>query len=458
MYCSSARGNEVPKKKSSHESALELARILVKSDTSWESTSAAVDSSTPTLHKYAKNSSVGSSKENGGGERLPSSNTEQQEHGSSTETGGGEGLVSSSCLPQVEEGGITPLFLATKSGCVEIVREILQTYPQAVEHIDKDGRTILHAAIKYRQLEVFNHVLKMEVAMRWLVRKLDNKGNSILHMAGKKPSEYVPEKLEGPALELQEELLWFERVKSVMKTHFIAHRNSMKQTAETLFASTNKDLRDAAREWLKHTAEGCTIVAVLIATVAFAAAYTIPGGENQNTGFPVLLYQPFFVVFTAADVLSLAFALTSVVIFLSILTAPFRLDDFKQSLPNKLMLGFTFLFLSVSMMMIAFAATIILMIRSNARWTKVLLYSLSFLPVGIFALSYLPLYVSLSRTYKYLLKKIVQAVPCSNWFLARSKYTNFFSRSGIQVTNSSNRRHSQHPSSIKNRSETEEFC
>lgn len=210
MYCSSARGNEVPKKKSSHESALELARILVKSDTSWESTSAAVDSSTPTLHKYAKNSSVGSSKENGGGERLPSSNTEQQEHGSSTETGGGEGLVSSSCLPQVEEGGITPLFLATKSGCVEIVREILQTYPQAVEHIDKDGRTILHAAIKYRQLEVFNHVLKMEVAMRWLVRKLDNKENSILHMAGKKPSEYVPEKLEGPALELQEELLWFE--------------------------------------------------------------------------------------------------------------------------------------------------------------------------------------------------------------------------------------------------------
>ena len=117
-------------------------------------------------------------------------------------------------------------------------------------------------------------------------------------------------------------------------------------------------------------------------------------------------------VFTATDVLSLTCALTSVVIFLSILTAPFRLEDFKHSLPNKLMLGFTFLFLSVSMMMISFSATIILMIRSKERWTKILLYSLSFLPVGIFALAYFPLYLSLSNTYKYWLKKIMKAFPC----------------------------------------------
>jgi hypothetical protein len=114
--------------------------------------------------------------------------------------------------------------------------------------------------------------------------------------------------------------MYVQRVKSVTKSHFFDHQNNKKQTAEGLFASTYKDLRNEAKEWLKHTAEGCSIVAVLIATVAFAAAYTIPGGPNQTTGVPVLLYQPFFVVFTATDVLSLACALTSVVIFLSILT------------------------------------------------------------------------------------------------------------------------------------------
>ncbi|KAM3701917.1 hypothetical protein ACJW31_05G212300 [Castanea mollissima] len=344
MCCSSAESNDISKETLSHESALELAKLLVKEDTSWEITSSGIDTSKPRLHKYGSTDVLTTNENVGNPEQLPSSISLQQ-------------------VPKL--GGITPLFLATKSGCIEIVREILEIYPQAVEHIDNEGRTILHVAIKYRQLEVFKLVLTMEVAMRWLVRRLDNDGNSILHMVGIKRDDYVPEKLRGPALELQEELLWFERVKSVTKAHFVDHRNKNKLTAEGLFAKNNTELRNAARDWLKHTAEGCSIVAVLIATVAFAAAYTIPGGPNQNTGVPVLLNQSFFVVFTATDVLSLTCALTSVVIFLSILTAPFRLEDFKHSLPNKLMLGFTFLFLSVSMMMVSFSATIILMIRSK---------------------------------------------------------------------------------------------
>ncbi|XP_035544565.1 ankyrin repeat-containing protein ITN1-like [Juglans regia] len=185
----------------------------------------------------------------------------------------------------------------------------------------------------------------------------------------------------------------------------------MKLTAWGSFHKANNELRTAATEWLKRTSEGCTVVAVLIATVAFAAAYTVPGGPNSQTGTPLLVNKPFFVVFTVTDVLSLSFALTSVVIFLSILSSPFRLMDFKESLPNKLMLGFTFLFLSVSMMMFAFAATVLLMIQNRESWTKVILYALSFLPVGIFALSYFPLYVSLSDTSKYLLKKLRQSIP-----------------------------------------------
>ncbi|KAL3575995.1 hypothetical protein D5086_021278 [Populus alba] len=64
----------------------------------------------------------------------------------------------------------------------------------------------------------------------------------------------------------------------------------MKLTAEGYFITANSELRNLAKEWLKTTAEGCSVVAVLIATVAFAAAYTVPGGPNQSTGVPVLLY------------------------------------------------------------------------------------------------------------------------------------------------------------------------
>ena len=159
-----------------------------------------------------------------------------------------------------------------------------------------------------------------------------------------------------------------QSVKKLTPHHYIDHRNNRKLTADGLFNETNRELREKAIEWIKRTAEGCSIVAVLIATVAFAAAYTIPGGSNDKTGVPILLNQPFFVVFTVADVLLISFALTSVVVFLAITTSPFRFADFRYSFPNKLTFGLTSLLLPVSMMMLAFAATV--MSQSDPREKK----------------------------------------------------------------------------------------
>ncbi|XP_050288416.1 ankyrin repeat-containing protein ITN1-like isoform X2 [Quercus robur] len=376
-----------------YKSALQLAEFLIEGDSSWETTYPGTDQSKPVLHKYGS--------------------------GHTTEKKVGEGTAMSSLgleegAAKTQEGATkTPLFLATRSGCFEIVEKILKLYPQAVEHIDERGRNILHIAIKYRQLNIFELVKNMELPMRRLTRKIDEDGNSILHTVGKKSDDYVPEKMQGPALELQDELRWFERVKSVTPPHFLHHRNNQKLTAEGLFDETNKELREKGKEWIKRTAEGCSVVAVLIATVAFAAAYTIPGGSNDMTGIPLFLNQPFFVVFTVADVLSISFALTSVVVFLAIIASPFRFADFRHSLPNKLTFGLTLLFLSVSMMMLSFAATVLLMIKNGEGWTKVLLYAMSFMPVGLFALSYFPLYLALSKSYKYLLNKAWQVISQS---------------------------------------------
>ncbi|KAI3498963.1 hypothetical protein L1887_34752 [Cichorium endivia] len=367
------------------ESVVELARFLIEKDITWEATESALDKSKPKTHRYGRTTSMGS-----------------QDQGQISTT------VQETTTVDIAE---TPLFLATKSGCTEIVRGILEMYPQAVEHVDDEGRNILHVAIKYRQVQIFDMVEKMQTPMMRLIRKIDNNGNSILHMVGIKATEAGHEDMRSPALVLQEDLLLFERVKKISATHFTKHYNSQGLTAEKLFAINNAQHRMDAKEWMKGTAENCSIVAVLIATVAFAAAYTVPGGPNQETGYPILENQPFFFLFTMTDVLSLAFALTSVILFLNILTSSFRLKDFQQSLPQKLMLGVTLLILSVSMMMVAFAATVILLIRNKEKWTRVALYSVAFFPVLIFAFSYLPLYISLMKTFSYSLRKIRYVVP-----------------------------------------------
>ncbi|XP_024035689.1 ankyrin repeat-containing protein ITN1 [Citrus clementina] len=239
-----------------------------------------------------------------------------------------------------------------------------------------------------------------------LVRKIDYNGNTILHMAGIKRKDYVSEKMEGPALLLGDELLWYERVKSVTMAHSLNHGNNMGFTPEELFAIANNELRAQSKEWLIRTTEGCPVV-------AFAAAYTVPGGSDENIGYPILINHLFFVAFTVSDVLSLTFSLAAVVPFLSMLTSPFRLEDCKHSLPNKMILGFTFLLLSVCLMMVAFIATILLMIKSEESWAKIMLYTCTFIPVGVFALSYFPLYItkSVTRGLNYLRDKTKIFVP-----------------------------------------------
>ncbi|KAL7213614.1 hypothetical protein ACSBR2_016194 [Camellia fascicularis] len=169
----------------------------------------------------------------------------------------------------------------------------------------------------------------MEVPMKKLMRKTSDNGNSVLHMIGDKPDDDVDEDMRSPALVLRENLLLFKRVKKISANNFTKHYNNDGKTADKLCAESNAKLRKDAQEWLKRTAENCSIVAVPISTVAFAAVYTIPGGPNETTGYPLLLNQPFFIIFALTDALSLTFALTSVIIFLSILTSSFRLKDFK---------------------------------------------------------------------------------------------------------------------------------
>ncbi|KAG6755787.1 hypothetical protein NC653_026984 [Populus alba x Populus x berolinensis] len=154
---------KVQKQKQLHRSAVELAKFLVRKDTSWELTYSSIDQSKPKIHKYG---------EKGGQER-------QEVH------------LFNKILDKEESLGETPLSLATKSGCVEIVEEILKLYPQAVEHIDDEGRNVLHVAIKYRQKKIFELVKGMDVPMKRLTRKIDGDGNSILHTVRKKRKDFI---------------------------------------------------------------------------------------------------------------------------------------------------------------------------------------------------------------------------------------------------------------------------
>ncbi|GMI72701.1 hypothetical protein like AT3G18670 [Hibiscus trionum] len=290
----------------------------------------------------------------------------------------------------------TPLFIAAGTGIVEIVKEILHQYPQAVEHINKTGQNILHVVTLHRTYKVYDHIKSLDEKNR-LARGIDNHGCTVLHHAadtkyyrgGTKPT---------PALKLQQELEWFEDVKTLVPSHFILHRNKDNKTADKLFQDMHEEQLKSAQEWVKNTSQSCSTVAVLVAGVVFAAAYTAPGGFHPVSGKPILLEhkRPLYSFFTVMDVAGLASSLTSVVIFLSVLTSSLEFGDFRDKIPPKLSLGFTFLFFSVTTTMLTFTATIFLLVHLQRKWTTSLTYAAALLPICIFALFQFPLYYEYS--------------------------------------------------------------
>lgn len=106
--------------------------------------------------------------------------------------------------------------------------------------------------------------------------------------------------------------------------------------------------------------------------------------ENDKFKQPYLRKELLFKIFVMMDVVSMATSLTSLVIFLSILSSSYILDNFRVSLPRKLNFGIVFLFLSVMSAMIAFTTTVLLLVHCK-RWITILMYAAAFLPIVVFA-------------------------------------------------------------------------
>ena len=178
--------------------------------------------------------------------------------------------------------------------------------------------------------------------------------------------------------------MWQE-VKKVVPPSCIETRNSQGLTPRELFTKEHEELLKKAESWMKGTANSCMVVSTLITTGVFSAAFTIPGGNNDNTGTPNYLEKPSFMVFAISDATALISSSTSVLIFLSILISRYAEDDFLKSLPSKLISGLVTLFVSIISMMVAFSTSFFIAYDHGLNWVPNFIAVLAFLPIPLFA-------------------------------------------------------------------------
>ncbi|KAL5757530.1 hypothetical protein ACOSP7_020141 [Xanthoceras sorbifolium] len=174
--------------------------------------------------------------------------------------------------------------------------------------------------------------------------------------------------------------------------------NANSETAKAVFRRQHNDLAKQGEKWMKDTANSCMLVSTLIATVLFAAAFTIPGGNVNDKGIPIFLHTNAFIVFAISDALGMFSSLTSLLMFLAILTARYAIEDFLESLPKKLIIGLGSLFFAIASMIIAFGATLTIVLIERLQWVAVPITLLASFPVVIFVMLQLPLFIQIVQS------------------------------------------------------------
>ncbi|KAF5207889.1 Ankyrin repeat family protein [Thalictrum thalictroides] len=256
---------------------------------------------------------------------------------------------------QLKDAGVYEAVLeATKFGIVEFVYKVMNCNRHMVNCKDASGKGTFLYAIMYRQKKIFNLLQDMRDKKNWFSYIGKDDGNNTLHEAAIYNRFSQIDRISGVALQMQRE------------------------------------------KWMKETAAGCMVVAALIATVVFAAAFTLPGGNKENSGDPNLLDSKLFMFFIIVDAVSLLSSCSSMLMFLSILTSRYAEQDFLVSLPTKLILGLSSLIFAIGSMMAAFCATLFISVRHNNYWVPIMSTILAAVPVTLFILLQCPLLVDMS--------------------------------------------------------------
>ncbi|EOY20496.1 Binding protein, putative [Theobroma cacao] len=172
------------------------------------------------------------------------------------------------------------------------------------------------------------------------------------------------------------------------------HTNKEGETPYEAFDRSHANLVKEGEKWMKDIAQTSTIVGTLIITIMFAALFTVPGGPDQDTGVPLLLTKKLFKIFIISDSISLFASTTSVLIFVGILTSRYTAPDFLKSLPNKLIIGLSSLFISIVAMMVSFSSTVIIMVKGQLE-IVIPIVLLAGIPIGLFVWLQFPLLVKI---------------------------------------------------------------
>ncbi|KAK3438680.1 hypothetical protein EUGRSUZ_C03332 [Eucalyptus grandis] len=319
-------------------------------------------------------------------------------------------------IPKIREFLLTSNIVidAASRGISDFVQLCLMFFPELMweKNFTKE---LIKEVVKGRHVELFRRLSAHNTTPYLTDDELTRR--SLMEAVVEWSPRCVSADVSGAAFLIQRELQWFKVVEdmsdpSLKRLKFKVSKEEdgsdpsfkslkLEETKERrgktyweVFVEQRQDLLKEAGQWMKDTSSSCSLISTLIITVAFAAAFTAPGG-NDDDGIPIFLKKSSFIVFAIADALALFSSVTATLMFLAILTSRYAIEDFVHSLPRKMILDLTFLFLSLAFMMVAFGSALTMVLNQRLEWIYIPITLFAAIPIILFALLQLPLYVEM---------------------------------------------------------------
>ncbi|XP_059075303.1 ankyrin repeat-containing protein ITN1-like [Cryptomeria japonica] len=270
---------------------------------------------------------------------------------------------------KVDQNKQSALHVAVKEGNAALVDVILYYCRDCLEMVDNDGRIALHLAVN-NAAEIFlrsgRYRLKFiicSVTSERMINCIDKKGQTALDIALEKQND-------DPQL-----------YRAIMG--YLCQHGAVKK----IFDEGSTSRTTPSTKTLRWNSNLISVSAVLIATVAFAAAFTLPGGTgNQAQGppAPILINTNLFKLFVISDTLAFCFSIASAILL--------NFAGFRSHVEDPIITQFSLEALCIALvsLSITFGAAIHLVVASKCLWLAVLVWVMvCFLPLGIRAMALL---------------------------------------------------------------------
>lgn len=307
--------------------------------------------------------------------------------------------------------GCFPIHWASRGGQIPVVEELTSSSTISRDLLSDKGQNILHMAAGNGRSDMLKYLLEdmlkrhKELA-QCAINLRDEDGNTPLHLAviNKHPKVvYVMTQYKQVQLSLENKdgcspldaalnysgfnTLMEERLTWLALTYAGASRSSH---SCTLYKKTeDPDLSNKYKDRINTL----QLMATLVATVTFAAAFTPPGGYNSPpdngrnstaTGMAVLADRPFFKAFLISDTIAMY---SSILIAVSLVWA--QLADLRLILFS-LRLVLPLLWVALTAMSVAFMVGIYLVVAETG-WLAILILIVGFISLTSLHLVFIPL-------------------------------------------------------------------